>query len=236
MRKVVVALLVLAVVVVVADVGGRMYAQQQVAKGFAQHTAGQVEPAVEIHGFSFLLQALPGRYSHVSLRSDDLAMGSLRNVAARADLYDIAYPLRDALGGTVDGMTIGRAHLRLTIPAAVLGSALGVPDLALSAAGGDGIVLHTSVTVAGESIPVDVRVAVGLSGRTLRVAAAPVAAAGVALPPALAHELRQRLTASVPLRELPFGATSATASVSGGDLVISASAAHLTADQLRPAA
>ncbi|MBN9608314.1 MAG: DUF2993 domain-containing protein [Actinobacteria bacterium] len=232
MRKLLVALLVLAVVLIGADVGGRVYAEDQADAALAQHLPGPADPAVSIHGFSFLLQALPGRYSHVTISSNDLSSGPLQHVAAEADLYDVSYPLRSAISGTVDGLTIGRAQLRLTVPATDLGSVLGVPNLTLSSTAGTAIRLHTSVTVAGETVPVTADVAISMTDRTLHLSASALSAGGVSLPSALIGELHRRLTVSVPLPGLPFGVTSAVISVSGGDLVISASATDLRADQI----
>lgn len=232
MRKWLVALLVVVVVLVGADIGGRAYAQRQAERAIAQHLSARADPAVRIHGFSFLLQALTGRYSHVSIGSSHVALGAMADVAAQVDLLGIDYPLRDAIDGTTTDMTIGRAQLRLIVPAAVLASLLGVPDLTLSAAGGSAMTLRTTVSVAGEPVPVTADVAVGVTGRTLRVAAAPVAAAGTALPSALVAELRRRLTTEVAIPQLPFGVTSATAAATDGNLVISASATDLAASQL----
>ena len=88
MRRLLVALLVLAVVLVDADVGGRVYSEDRADAALAQHLPGPADPAVSIHGFSLLLQALPGRYSHVTISSNDLGTGPLQHVAAVADLYD----------------------------------------------------------------------------------------------------------------------------------------------------
>jgi hypothetical protein len=151
-----------------------------------------------------------------------------------ADLYDVGYPLRSAISGTVDGLTIGRAELRLTVPATDLGSVLGVPNLTLSSTGGTGIRLHTSVTVAGETVPVTADVAISMTDRTLHLSASALSAGGVSLPSALIGELHRRLTVSVSLPGLPFGVTSAVISVSGGHLEVAGAQSRL--DVVRPGA
>lgn len=232
MRKLVAVLLVLAVILVGADVGGRWYAQRQAERALAQHLPSDASPSVSIGGFSFLLQALPGRYSHVTIGSDDLGAGAVQHISARADLYDVDYPLRDAIDQTADSLTVGRAQLRVMIPGADLGAALGLPNLTVSPADGTAIRLRTSVSVAGETWPATVDVTAGVTGRTLRMSAAPVSVAGVHVPAAAVKELQRRLTTSVALPQLPFDVTSAAVSASGGNLVIVATATDLRADDL----
>lgn len=232
MRRLLVAVLVLAALVVAADVGGRWYAQRQAAQALAQHLPADADPTVTVHGFSFLAQALPGRYTHVTIDSNDLGAGAVQHVSAQADLYDVTYPLRNAIDRTADNLTIGRATLRVVIPATDLGAAIGVPDVTVSSAGGTAIRLHTTVSVAGEAFPVTAEVAATLTGRTLHLSAAPISAAGVSVPSALVSGLQKRLTASIPLPQLPFDVTAATVSASGGSLVIQATATDLRATDL----
>src|SRR5690554_1376710 len=71
MRKFLVVLLIfLAVVVVVADIAARSFAQNTIADQSAQHLGMSEKPEVSIEGWAFLPQALAGTYSEININSD----------------------------------------------------------------------------------------------------------------------------------------------------------------------
>lgn len=232
MRKLIATVVVLALLAVGADIAGRLIAQQKASEALATHLDANTDPSVGIHGFSFLLQAVQGSYSHITIDADRLTLGPIDGATLHADLYDVHFPLSDAFSGTLAHLTAERAKLRAVIPGSELGKALQEPGLTLTEAG-DGLVrIHTTVAVAGRTFPVTVDVAVSVTDNKLKLAARPVAAAGVTIPAQVSAGLQDRLTTTIPLTALPFPLESATATASDGNLVVGATATHIDAAQL----
>ena len=236
MRKLIVTLVVLALLVVGADIAGRLVAQQKASQALGSELATPDDPSVRIGGFSFLAQAVRGDYSHLTITADGLALGPIDGARMQADLYDVSFPLSDALSGTLNHLTAGRAQLNATIPGRALASALQQPGLTL-APGGDGVVqMHTTIAVAGRTFPVTVDVLMSVSDDVLHLAARPVQAAGVDIPNSVSGALQQRLTQAISLAVLPFPLDTATVTASDGNLLVDASATDVPIGQLVTAA
>jgi hypothetical protein len=107
-----------------------------------------------------------------------------------------------------------------------LSAALGASGLVLSAAPDGSLAVATTVTVAGQQIPLTGSAKVTVADNTLTLAVGSLTAAGVNLTPvitAAANALAGTLSKSFPLTGLPFSVTTAAVSVSGGDVVVTAS-------------
>ena len=235
MRKLIVALVVLALVLVGADIAGRLIAQQKASEALGTQLDAVHDPSVSIHGFSFLVQAVRGDYSHITIDAGDVALGPIHGATMHADLYGVRFPLSDALSGNLHHLSAGRAAMRAVIPGSALASALQQPGLTLSPAGDGMVQVHTTIAVAGQTFPVTVDLAVTVTGNELDLAARPVSADGFTIPAALAGALQQRLTRSISLAALPFPLSSATVSASDGNLVLTASATDVSSGQLSAA-
>ncbi len=232
-RKLIVALVAIALVLVGADVAGRLVVQHQAAQALAEQLPKGTDPSVRIGGFSFLLQAVPGDYTHITLRAADLPLGEVKASTVTAELSEVHLSPGDALSGKLDHLTVGRADLRAVIAASALGSALDQPGMTFSPGQGMAVRVHTTVAVDGRTFPVTADVVIAVADGALKLSARPVTAAGVTIPDPAARALQERLSTSLPLSALPFPLGSATVTVSDGDLVISAHATDLDAAQLR---
>ena len=115
MRKLLIFVFVLIVIVVGLDIGGRYYAESQASKTIGEQT-GTPDPAVDIHGFSFLVQAIPGHYQNVTLSSQDVTAGPITGIATTIELYDVHFPLGDAIKGNTDNLTAAHATLSGVVP------------------------------------------------------------------------------------------------------------------------
>lgn len=231
-RKLIVALVVLALLLVGADIAGRLIAQQKASQAIATKLATATEPSVRIHGFSFLLQAVGGDYSHITATSNDLTVGPVNQVSAQVDLYDVTLPLSDALGGKVEELTAKRAQLRAVIPGDQLTALLQQPGMTLAPAADGTVRVSTTIAVDGRTFPITVDVGITIADGSLTLTARPITAAGVQVPAALAGELQKRLTTSIPLRSLPFPLDNATVTAQDGNLVVAATADNVDARQL----
>ncbi len=229
-------LVVLAVIVVGLDFAGRAIAESKTGEALGRQGAISPAPNVDIHGMSFLWQAVDGNYSHVTLTASNLSTGKLTGIAAVADLYDVAFPLSDALSGNVSTLTVGHANIRASIPSAALSTVLGQRHLTV-AAGSNGVLrLGASIAAAGQSFAVQVEVKPSVSNGVLHLVGGKVVNAPAALPAALASALVKGLNIDLPLTGLPFPIESATTTVEAGSLMVTARTGAVKVGELVKAA
>ena len=224
MRKLLVFLVVLVLLVAGADIAGRVIAQNKAATEISQQsgTATLGPTTVAIRGFSFLAQALPGRYQNITLQSSDVAVGPVSGIAATIELYDVQFPLSDALKGDTGNLVAGRATLRGVLATSAVTSAIPQSGATVSAGTDGSIEVTAPVSVAGRSISVTADLLPSFSAGVLRLNATNVRAAGISLPDV--DNLTQNLSVALPLNTLPFEVDGATVTSSGSNLVLSATA------------
>jgi hypothetical protein len=233
-RKLIAALVVLVLLLVGADVAGRLIAQQKASQALAAKLDGDSDPSVRIHGFSFLWQAVRGDYGHVTATSNGLTLGPIHRVDAQVDLYDAALPLSDALSGNVEHLTAQRADLRAVIPGDQLAGFLQQPGMTFESAGDGMVRVHTTIAVSGRTFPIVVDIDISVTDDKLTLSARPISAAGVQIPAHIADDLKNRLTTDkIPLTALPFPLESADVAVQNGNLVLTASATKVDAQRLK---
>lgn len=96
--RAVAAVLAAATVFVLADLGTAAAAESGIARQMRDRLALPEDPAVRVHGFSFLAQAVTGRYEQVEVSMDRVPIGPLRTPEVRAQLHGVRAPLSDLLG------------------------------------------------------------------------------------------------------------------------------------------
>lgn len=224
-RKLVVTLIVLALLLVAADFGLRFYAESKTADAVATELQTKAVPDVSIEGFPFIYHAIKGEYPQVIITANNLDEGLLPGINAVLTLSQVTEPLRDALAGDTSQLAAQATNLQLRVPLASLSAALNQPGLTLSAAPDGSLAVSTSVTVLGQQIPVTGTAKITVSNDTLTLAVGSLSVAGAdvtALAKSAADALATTLTKSFSLAGLPFSVTDATVSVSGSDVVITA--------------
>ena len=231
-RKLLVVLLVLVVLVVGADIAGRAVAQNEAAAAISrQQGTAEIGPTkVGIHGFSFLAQALPGRYQHITLDAPDVTVGPVVGIATTIDLYDVGFPLSAALKGDTSELVAGRATLRGSMPTSAVTAAIKQSGATVSAGTGGSIQVTAPVSVLGRSVTVTADLLPSFSGGVLTMKAMNVRAAGIALPDV--DQLADQLSVTLPLDTLPFEIAGATLTAEGSDLVLTATAYGVRLDRL----
>ena len=223
-RKLLVLLAVLIALVVGADLAGRALAQSRAAAEVSRHlsTGASSGATVTIHGFSFLAQAIPGHYQHITLTASDVAAGPVTGIRTTIELYDVRFPLADALHGDTGNLVAGRATVRGLLAASAVTAAIPRSGAVVSA-GGDGTIrVSTTVSILGQRFPVTADLLPSFANGVLRLTAADVRAAGIAVPNI--DQLTRDLSLSLPLTGLPFALDGATLTSSGTDLVLTATA------------
>jgi hypothetical protein len=167
MRRLVVSLLVLVALLVVADRVTLWAAQRDVAERLQADAHLRSTPAVSIHGFPFLTQLISGNYDDVDVDLHGLDADGLRLSRLSVQVHGAHVSLADVISQTRSRIRVDRANAQLLVTYADLDafarSRTGfAPSASLtratvhgvSVAGGDEIVLHTSlgsvpITIAG---------------------------------------------------------------------------------------
>ncbi len=221
MRKLVIFLVVMLVLLVGVDLAGRAVAESKAGEAIANKT-GTAAPAVHIHGFSFLVQAIPGHYSHISLNSSDVTAGPITGIAATVELYDVDFPLGDALKGDTSRLVAAQATLTGVLADSALTAALPQAGVTISPGTGGAIRVSTTATVLGRQVPVTADIVPSFRAGILHLDATGITAAGTTLPNAT--ELTTKLSLELPLTGLPFTVGAATLTATGTDLVLTATA------------
>lgn len=235
MRKLLITLVVLAVLLVVADFGGRAYAENRAA-GAVQSELGLAQPPdVSIEGFPFLWHAVQGSYPTVIITASNLDQGPLPGSRARVGLTTVTLPLRDAIAGDTSNLAAQATTSQVIIPLSALQAALPRPDVTLSAGPNGTLQVSGTLSVAGVSIPVTGTASLTAADDALTLSVASLSAAGIDLTSVArdaAAALAAGLTTTIPLRGLPFTVTSGDVQVSGSDVVITVTTGPVTLAEL----
>lgn len=108
-KRLLIALVVLAGVLLAADYGAAALAESAVSRQMRTELSLADDPDVRINGFPFLTQAISGHYSSVDVNAAHIAVGPLRDVEVIAQLRDVDAPLSMLLGSGPKTLTVGDA-------------------------------------------------------------------------------------------------------------------------------
>jgi hypothetical protein len=117
-RRLVISLLVLIGLFVGADFGAAAFAEYQVSKRAREAFQLTDDPAVTVHGFPFLIQAIAGEYDHITVEAKGVPIkDTLRDVQIYADLRGVHAPLGDLLSGTTDSLKVTEVEGQVKVKA-----------------------------------------------------------------------------------------------------------------------
>lgn len=252
MRKLVIALLCVVGVAVVIDFAAAAYAEYRVSRELRTSADLSADPAVTIRGFSFLAQAIRGRYKGIDIIAQGVQSDMLGETRLEASLEGVRIPARNIAEGRVSTVPVDKLYGRVKFEATELGQLLGVPDLEISAppgqksdgtggSGGSGrptngeIVLTGTVPINGEQTRVSVRADLLIDGTRVRIVARDYyyGPTGGSDTPALTDArpaVLQQFSRTVDTRQLPFGVVPTAVYAQGSQIVIEGTAEHLTID------
>ncbi|GAA4447767.1 DUF2993 domain-containing protein [Actinokineospora soli] len=117
LRRSVVAFIVLAGLLVAADFGAAAIVEHELSKKAQEQFGLRDHPAVQIGGFSFLLQAFSGEYESVTIDAQGVPVNTLRDVEVHAELRGVQAPLSDVVGGSLDGVPVREVRGQLRVKA-----------------------------------------------------------------------------------------------------------------------
>lgn len=140
MRRLVIALLVLAGLLVAADFGSAALAESAVSRQMRAQLDLVDDPAVRINGFPFLTQAISGTYSSVDVDANRISVGELEELSVSAQLRDVDAPLAMLLGSGAKTLKVREAEGTVRVPAADLERLVpGVADLRIETLDGNAL-------------------------------------------------------------------------------------------------
>jgi hypothetical protein len=235
-RRLLIALAVLAVLLAVADRVAVAVADRAVAKQIRSELAVADNPAVHIGGFPFLTQALRGRYGDVHVQLTGVQSGPLRHVDVDARLFGVRAPLADLVGGRLKQVPVSRITGSMAVGYDDLAQASGVPGLTIRPAGG-GLQVSGQLSVLGRQVAASAVAHVAVQGEDLVFTADHAQIAGTEAPPALVDAAVKLLSFRVSPRQLPLalritgvqtGADALSVTAEAHDVVLSRGAAAVS--------
>lgn len=229
MRKVLlVFLILLAGGVVAADRFGVRVAEDQIGKRVAAEYNLQRQPAVTIHGFPFLTQAVGGEYERIDVAFGDWTQQGITVRDVKVEMHGVKAPLNDVINGTRPQVTARTATASAVVPYQLLRERApqGVQQIGPS---GSNLELRGTYGFLGVNTTVNVIVSVKPTGKGIAITPESVGSAGIQVPLNL---LQQRLTYTVPVKDLPIGSRISDITVTPDGLRVAATAQNVDFNDL----
>ncbi|MER7015055.1 LmeA family phospholipid-binding protein [Saccharopolyspora sp. NPDC000359] len=153
MKKLVIALVIIAGLLVGADFGGAAIAEYQVSKKVAEQLQLPENPEVRINGFPFLTQVVAGNYRDVQMAANAVQVGPFNEVGIEADLHGAKVSTSELIAGTADHFTVDELVGRVKLKASDVARLIGIQDLTINPAAKDALADEDgSVSAADEQL------------------------------------------------------------------------------------
>ncbi|MCV2490371.1 DUF2993 domain-containing protein [Geodermatophilus sp. YIM 151500] len=185
----------------------RDVAERLVAREVQRVTGTFATPQVQVHGASFLLQAVRGRYDRVDVTARGLSSGALRLDRVEATLTGVRVPFRDLLLRDPDVLVVEETVERALLSYPDLNRYLQFTSRPYTVRPADDpaeVEITGTVQVLGRNYDATVDAGLGAEGGALTVTPSRVDT-GSDLDAAAELLLGERFTFLVPLDPLPFG-------------------------------
>ena len=203
MRRLLIALVVLAGLLVAADRVGVVLAERALADQIRTELALQQTPDVSIRGIPFLTQAIRGRYQEVRVVLPDVDSDPLQNIEVDARLLGVRAPLGDVLRRRIDAVPVDRITGDLTIGYDDLARASGIAGLRI-VRDGDALRVSGTVEVLGRQVDASAVGRVEVAGDDIAITAEQAQVGGVELPRPALDAAARLLSFRVSPRNLPL--------------------------------
>jgi hypothetical protein len=204
MRKVLFALLAVAVLLAVGDRVAAAYAGRAVAEQL-QLAAGLAEqPQVDVRGVPFLTQALRGRYERVEVLLVDVPAGEIRLAELTATLSGVLAPLPDVLAGDLNEVPVDTVQAEALLAYDVLARRSGSRQLTVAPAG-DRLRVQGNVRVLGRTVNATAISTVAVDGDAVVVSAEAFEVGNAVADAVLTRALGGQLDLRLPVTGLPYG-------------------------------
>lgn len=251
-RKLIIAALVVAGLLVAADFGLAAAGEYQVAQRMRDKFGLSEDPSVRINGFPFITQAVGGDYRDIEISASGVPVGDhLRNLEIRANLHHVRIGLSDLLSGNTGGARIDQVRGSVKIKAADLNrlvsrvtpftdmaiepdqrtkvvAATEKPDPTMAA-----VKLSGNTTVAGRKIRVTAYGTVSLVDGQVALAVNDVELDDTSLAglDAVLAPVRDALSVTIDPGALPFAVTPTAVKVESGAFTVDGTVTNVPLDQ-----
>ncbi|MCW2900776.1 MAG: hypothetical protein JWO67_3041 [Streptosporangiaceae bacterium] len=233
MRKVLVVILVLLVGgVIAADRLGVRRAQDEIAKQVAAQYHLDQKPAVTIHGFPFLTQAIGGDYKQIDVALGQWTQKDVTVHDAKLRLSGVHAALTDVINGNSSQVTVRTATASAVVPYSEVQKYAPKGVRSISAKGSN---IQARVTGSFFGIAVSGDLVASLKATPEGIAVTPqtITSGGTQVPAAV---MQQHYTFTVPVRNLlPMGARVSNLEVTPAGLRIAATADNVKLENLSKA-
>ena len=219
MRKLLIAVVVLAVLLVAADRISRYVAQRKLASRVAAAYHLARPPTVTITGFPFLTQVIAGRYHEVGVAISLLNSGGVAMKDVQARFTGVHAPMTQLLGSDASAVTAEYATATAMLLFETVQQRL--PAGITLSADGDRLRLSGNLGYQGLQVPVSAGVALRVTSAAIEVSPRDVKVGGALSMPSLAGS---RLAIALPVHDLPMQLKVRTVQVTPDGFAVNASA------------
>ncbi|AYF74817.1 DUF2993 domain-containing protein [Nocardia yunnanensis] len=204
MRALLISIVVLAIVLIVGDRVGVVFAQHEIGRHIADEYKLPGQPRVSIGGFPFLTQAVAGSYGHIDVQVGDWSLQDVSVHDVDVALTDVSASLSAVVNGRTSEFVAGTAtaSARVAYDTVQHYAPASVESMSYAA---DGLSVKGNFPVGGVSVPTTVVVTVAPTDDGIEITPVSVETVAGGIPIPLAA-LRKSLTFTVPLKQLPLGA------------------------------
>jgi hypothetical protein len=202
----IVALIVVAVTLVIADRVGASLADRAASRYLAQQADFAQPPSVHINGVPFLTQAARGHYDDVEVTGGVVQLDGVKATDLHAQLQGVHLPLSAALGGSIRSLLVDHVQGTLLMTYTDLAGLSPIPGLTISDPDGrlrvgatlkiPGLNATTAVSGIGTVAVVD---------GALRLSVSEISVAGLSITSAILSQLQAVFAAPIVLPKLPYG-------------------------------
>jgi hypothetical protein len=222
MRKLLIALIVVAALFVAVDRIAVAIAQNQISDRIAAAYDLPDKPHVTIAGFPFLTQVVRGDYGRVDVSVAQVTAGGAVLRQLRAQFDDVHASLSQVMGKGSSTITAGRAAGRATVPFAVIDQRL--PGGLTVRPDGKDLAVAGTLVFQGVRIPLTATLSLSATSSGIMVTPVHVANQGLG---ALPDSLYSSLGFVVPLNSLPLHLHLTSVFVTRSGLEVGAAARHV---------
>ncbi|MGE5289319.1 MAG: DUF2993 domain-containing protein [Micromonosporaceae bacterium] len=199
MRKLLIALVVVAILVVAADRISLYVAQRKIANRVTAAYSLATSPAVTITGFPFLTQVIVGRYQQVVVTMGSLDAGGVQLDGLTARFAGVRAPLRQLLGTGPSAVTADHATATGVLPFETVQRRLP-PGITISA-DGERVRLTGNLGFQGVQVPISAGVSLHVTSEAIEMSPRDLKVAGSPTVPSL---VGSRLVIALPVHDLPM--------------------------------
>ena len=226
MRRLALAVVVLAGLLLLVDRVGAAYASRAIAEELLASPDLDTLPAVDVTGFPFLTQAVTGRYERVEVSAEDVLAGDLLLSRLDVTLHEALVPLPEVLRQAVDAVPVEQVTARALVQYDQMSQSFAGQELTVASAG-DRVLLTGSLQDFDATLDVEALAGVEVVDGEIVVTAEEVAFGPAGERRELTSAVRDALDVRVPLAEFPFDLVLTEAMVRPDGLALRAEAADV---------